>query len=122
MIELRMPIQETRNAAEQPPSSGNRPSGWRVVSKAKITDANMARDAPAKMAAMPTSAPMRGSMPSDGATNAAPAASAAPRPPPSVNSGASVPPEVPEPSEIDQETPFQKISTSMARPARLPDR
>ena len=32
--------------------------------------------------------------------------SAAPSPPPMVNSGASVPPEVPLPSEIDQETNF----------------
>ena len=41
-----------------PPSSGSSPSGWSVVSNAKTTDASSARDAPAKIAAMPTSAAM----------------------------------------------------------------
>ena len=50
----------------QPPSSGSRPSGCRVVSNANTTDASSAREAPANIAAMPTSAAMRGSMPERG--------------------------------------------------------
>ena len=63
---------------------------------------------------MPTSAPMRTSMPRCGAAAAAPAASAPPSPPPMVKRGASVPPEVPLPSEMHQETNFIAQSTISA--------
>ena len=78
----------------QPPSSGKRPSGCNVVSNAKTIDANRAREAPAKMAAMPTKPAMRGSIPSAGNNDAPSAPTVAPRPPPIVNSGAKVPPDV----------------------------
>ena len=56
MIVCRIRSSETRYAAAHPASSGSRPIGCRVVSKAKTIDASSARDAPANIAAMPTSA------------------------------------------------------------------
>ena len=55
MIEYRLSRSETRYAAAQPISIGSSPSGWRVVSKANTTDASRACDAPANIAAIPTS-------------------------------------------------------------------
>ena len=72
MIVLRMISADTRYAAAQPPSNGSSPAGCCVVSNANTTDASSAREAPAKIAAMPTSAAMRGSMPSCGAIAAKP--------------------------------------------------
>ncbi len=96
--------------------------GCRVVSKAKTTEASSARDAPAKSAAMPTRAATRMSMPECGRAQAATAPMAEPIPPPIVKRGASVPPEVPVPSEIDQDTSLATQKTTTAVPARSPDR
>ena len=52
MIVLRIISADTRYAAVQPPRSGSRPTGWRVVSKANTIEASRAREAPAKIAAM----------------------------------------------------------------------
>ena len=40
MIEFCIVAQDTKYAAAQPPRSGSKPIGWRVVSNAKTTDAN----------------------------------------------------------------------------------
>ena len=45
-----MSSDEMKNDAAQPASRGSRPSGCRVASNAKTTDASSARDAPAKSA------------------------------------------------------------------------
>ncbi len=95
--------------------------GCRVVSNANTTDARNAREAPAKRAAMPTRAAMRTSTPSCGRTAIAAAPSTDPSAPPSVKSGARVPPEVPLPSAIDQERSFHRQNTSAARPASDPE-
>src|SRR5687768_10800117 len=88
------------------PNSGNRPMGWRVVSKAKTAEASMAREAPEKIEAMPTSAAMRASTPRAGASEAHTVPNIDPRAPPMVSSGASVPPEVPLPRAMDQDRNF----------------
>src|SRR5690348_12694948 len=108
MIEFSMRRHETRNADVQPPMSGNIPSGWRVHSNAKIADARRARDAPANIAAIPTSAATRMSTPNEGTITVASEPSNDPMPPPIVKSGASVPPLVPLPSEMDHEMNFAK--------------
>src|SRR5438045_7564239 len=112
MMLLRIRRHETRNDAVHPPGSGSNPSGCSVVSNANTADASSARDAPAKIAAMPTSAAMRMSMPHEGNRRAAPAPSSAPIAPPIVNSGASVPPLVPLPSAIDQDMNFHRHSVA----------
>jgi len=66
MIVCRMNSDETRYDAVHPPRSGNNPSGCNVVSNAKTADVSIARLAPAKIAAMPTSAAMRTSTPAPG--------------------------------------------------------
>src|SRR5215470_23660 len=109
MIELRLSSNETRYAVLQPASRGRSPIGCRVVSNANTTDASNACDAPAKMDAMPTSAATCGSTPSDGATATAAAPNSAPTPPPMVNNGASVPPDVPLPRYTDQDTNLSTI-------------
>ena len=119
---LRKNRQEMRNAALHPPRSGKSPSGWRVVSNANTTDASSARDAPANMAAIPTSAPMRRSIPARGAAAAAPAARTAPSAPPMVNNGASVPPEVPLPKEMHHETNFRTQRKIIARTVKSAER
>ena len=98
MIELRLSSSETRYAAVQPASSGSSPNGWRVISKAKTIAASSACDAPAKIAAMPTSAAtLRVDVRRRRDRGRDRTPSSAPRPPPMVNSGASVPPDVPLP-------------------------
>ena len=120
MMVFRIRSDETRNPAVQPPSSGRSPIGCNVVSKAKTTEASSARDAPANMAAIPTSAQIRGSMPNLGNWMTSSSPRKTPQPPPMVKSGANVPPDVPLPSEIDQETNFMKQSSSTASPNSLP--
>jgi len=58
------------------------------------------------MAPIPTSAATRTSTPTDGSRSAATEPRSEPRPPPNVKRGASVPPDVPLPSAMDQETNF----------------
>src|SRR6218665_432172 len=116
-----MSNEDTRQAAAPPPNRGSKPMGWRVVSKANTTEASSAREAPAKMAAMPTSAAMRTSTPSPGTSHTANAPSAEPSPPPMVKRGASVPPEVPLPSAMDHEMNFSRQKTSAAVPTRWPE-
>ncbi len=82
----------------------------------------MARDAPVKSAAMPTSAAMRGSSPAQGKRWVRPSPSAAPKPPPTVKRGASVPPEVPLPSATAQEMNFATHSATTAQPTMRPER
>src|SRR5437588_11652804 len=106
MIVLRIKRQLKRNDAVQPERSGRSPIGCRVVSKAKTTDASSAREAPANIAAIPTSAQMRGSMPNLGNCTASSSPRKTPQAPPMVNSGANVPPDVPLPREMDQESNF----------------
>lgn len=50
---------DTIKAVAQPASNGIKLLNCCVISSANATDANMARDAPAKQLAMPTSAAMR---------------------------------------------------------------
>jgi len=76
---------------------------------------------PRRWLAMPTRAPICGSIDACGARWAATAAEPAPKPPPIVKSGASVPPEVPLPSAIDHEKSFQTQSQIIAPPTRSPD-
>src|SRR3954454_579154 len=114
MIELRIRSDETRYDAAQPPRSGNRPSGCSVVSNANTTEASIAREAPAKSAAMPTSAATPKLIPVLGDNQSRAAPNKAPMPAPSVAKGASVPPDVPLPSEIDQEMNFMAQSQAMA--------
>ncbi len=71
---------------------------------------------------MPTSAAMRTSTPSPGKSAMMAAPSAEPSPPPNVNKGASVPPEVPLPSAMAQERSFHPQNTRAARPASVPAR
>ena len=97
-----------------PPSSGKRPSGCRVVSKAKTIEASTARDAPENIAAMPTSAASRGSTPAAGSVATAATPSSPPSPPPIVKRGASVPPDVPLPSDTDHDTIFHRQSDAIA--------
>src|SRR5215469_13606946 len=106
MIELRINRHDTRYEAAQPAKSGSKLNGCNVVSKANTAEASRAREEPANNAAMPTSAAILTSTPASGTSHWAAAPQAAPSPPPMVNRGASVPPEVPLPSEIDQETNF----------------
>lgn len=120
MIVFRISIADTRYPAVHPPSSGRSPIGWSVVSNAKTTEASSARDAPANIAAIPTSAQMRVSIPNCGTSMLIPSPIATPQPPPIVNNGASVPPEVPLPREIDQEMNFQRQSAITALPAMPP--
>ena len=88
-----------------------------MVSNANTTEVSTAREAPANSAAMPTSAASRGSRCSHGAQRAAARPSSAPSAPPMVNSGASVPPEVPLPSAIYHDRNFSRNSdASAARP------
>src|SRR5262245_53856777 len=108
MIEFFIRSEETRKEAAQPPNKGNSPKGCKVVSKAKTADASIAREAPEKIAAIPTSAASRGSTSSQGASDEIALPITAPTPPPIVKSGASVPPDVPLPSEIDQDTNFSE--------------
>src|SRR5205814_10398341 len=68
----------SRKDAVHPPRSGRSPSGWSVVSKANTALASIARLAPAKIAAIPTSAATRTSIPAWGATCAAAAPTSAP--------------------------------------------
>ena len=76
-----------------------------------------ARDAPANMPAMPTSAAIRKLMPLSGEIQCIACPHTTPNPPPMINSGASVPPDVPLPSEIDHERNFivhKKAAAPMA--------
>ena len=66
MIVLRISSAETRYAAVQPPSSGSRPERLPRRLEGEHHRRSSARDAPANIAAMPTSAAMRGSTPSRG--------------------------------------------------------
>src|SRR4051812_5379802 len=97
MIELRFHRSATKYDAAQPRSSGKRPTGCRVVSNAKTIDVRGACDAPAKIAAMPTSPATDAFTPRLGAQCAAAAPASAPRPLPIVKRGAIVPPDVPLP-------------------------
>jgi len=54
---------DVKYAAAHPPKSGKSPKGCIVVSNANTAHANIARDAPANMVAIPTSAAIRGSTP-----------------------------------------------------------
>ena len=72
--------------------------------------------------AMPTSAAMRGSTPRCGKLRATTSPRRPPSAPPMVKSGASVPPEVPLPSEIDQEMNLRPPRKSSASPAMSPER
>ena len=116
--ECGMSRSDTRIRRGAPARSGSRPIGWRVVSNAKTTEASSACEAPAKIAAMPTSAAMRASTCRHGAQRSSPAPSSAPSPPPIVKSGASVPPEVPLPSAIAQETNLNATQNEQRRARR----
>ena len=67
MIVLFISSADTIKAVAQPARKGIKLLNRWVISSAKTTDANMARDAPAKQLAMPTSAARRGSSPVPGA-------------------------------------------------------
>ena len=97
---------DTKYATLTPATIGT--AAWRccVDSSAKAIEASSAREAPANIAVMPTSAPTRGSMPACGAIAITAAVSSQPSPLPNVSSGASVPPEVPLPSAIAHDTNF----------------
>ena len=88
----------TRRAA-----AGGRSAGASSRTRRRPTRAARATR-PRTCAAMPTSAATRRSIPASGSAQAASAPRAAPRPPPIVKSGASVPPDVPLPSESAHET------------------
>src|SRR5690349_25065856 len=75
-----------------------------VASSAKAMLVRYAREAPANMADMPISAAIGRPMCADGKTSTSTEPAIAPQAPPMVNKGASVPPEVPLPSAIAQET------------------
>ncbi len=85
-------------------------------------EARSAREAPENIAAMPTSAAMRTSIPRCGAIALAATPIRAPSPPPIVNNGASVPPEVPLPRAIAQLTNLRITSKTRDVPTTLPPR
>ena len=117
MIVVRISRHEAKYASETPSTIGTTAWSCCVDSSANTIEAISARDAPANIAVMPTSAPTRGSMPACGSdARAHPAASSQPMPLPNVISGASVPPDVPLPSAIAHDTNF--TTTGRAAPAR----
>src|SRR5579875_3614647 len=106
MIVWRISKAEMRKAGTQPAASGSRARGCKVVSKANTIEAKSAREAPANIAAMPMRAATLMSTPAVGNSRTRAAPIAPPIAPPIVNNGASVPPEVPLASEIDQDKNF----------------
>ena len=92
-----------------------------MVSKPNTIEAITARAAPANIAAMPTRAAIRGSAPAAGSTCPSAWPHTSPSPPPIVSSGASVPPEVPLPSEMHHETNFSEHKQAAAPRAKSPE-
>src|SRR5690349_11318707 len=103
MIVVSMMKKETIYDAVLAPMSGRRPLNCPVVSSAKRIEVSTARDAPANIAAIPTSAATEIEISDDGKKLAMAVPIKAPAAPPIVRSGASVPPEVPLPSAIDHD-------------------
>ncbi|OIQ80356.1 hypothetical protein GALL_379000 [mine drainage metagenome] len=120
MMVCRIDSPDTSHALPQPSSSGSRPGSCQVVSSANTTDMNSARDAPAKIAAMPTSAASPGARPSCGKASASACPSVAPRQAPTVINGASVPPEVPLPSATVHDSSLAAPSSHSASPRPPP--
>ena len=113
-----LPQQPVTPLPEQPVISGRSVENWPVISIAKRIEAKSAREAPAKHAAMPTSAAMLRSRLKSSACSTCPIST--PSAPPMVKSGASVPPDVPLPSATDHEINFNAQKTASAVPTNLP--
>src|SRR4051794_15110473 len=122
MIVFLINSEETRYAAPHPARSGKRADCWWVASKAKIKDVRNAREDPANMAAIPTRAEIRMSSVRKKTDPLSSAPEMDPMPPPIVNSGASVPPDVPLPSAIDQEISLAKQKKAKIVPDSEPSR
>src|SRR5690606_25046980 len=101
---------ETKYAAAQAPSNGNKPFICPVVSNANTTEVRNALDAPANIAAIPISAAVGRLISSVGNKYNNNIPSNAPAAPPMVSNGASVPPDVPLPSDTTHEMNFRKQS------------
>src|SRR5690349_9564704 len=87
-----------------------------------MIDVSSARDEPANMADIPTSAASVIVTPECGKMLIQAMPSSAPVAPPMVSSGASVPPEVPLPSATDHEINFIRHKEKITFIGRLPDR
>ena len=87
----------------------------------KTTEAIHARDAPANRPAMPTIAAIRKSTPPPGNNQRTACPNTTPSPPPMVSSGASVPPDVPLPSEMHHERNFIEHKKAAAPRATSPE-
>ena len=93
-------------------NNGNRALDCPVVSRANTMEVMKARDDPANMADMPTNAASGRVTPEEGNMVRMALPSNAPMAPPMVSNGASVPPDVPLPKEIDHDTNFSMHSDS----------
>ena len=93
-----------------------------MVSNPKMIEVRTALEAPANMADIPISAASVSVIPDPGYVLIIIVASNAPVAPPIVSKGASVPPEVPLPKEIAQETNFRIHSEKTICRGKAPDR
>ena len=112
---------ETIYDATHAPINGNNALDCIVVSSAKMIEVSKARDAPANIAAIPTNAVKGIEISALGKNCKINKPINEPVAPPIVKSGASVPPEVPLPNAIDQETNFKRQSERITCMPILPD-
>ena len=88
MIVVRIVSAEVTKAMVHPAKSGSRQSNWRVISNANTIEVNKAREAPAKLAAIPIRPAMRKSTPAAGVNACMACPISTPTPPPIVKIGA----------------------------------